>query len=62
MSKLELILTSSGRPHAFRRKYGGGRARVLLLALTTLLITFVLLTQPQVRAAVEPVFGAIPGF
>lgn len=51
MSKAEQILSNSAR--LSRRKPGflGYRGRVALLALTTLLMLFVFLTQADVRAA-----------
>lgn len=61
MSKLEQILASNGRAPSIRRKTPGGRARILLLALTALLIAVVFLTQPQVLDAVEPMLGMMPG-
>ncbi len=61
MSKLEQILASNSRSPALKRKLAGGRARLLLLVLTSLLIAFVFLTQPQVRDALEPLMSQIPG-
>ena len=61
MSKLEQILASNTRSPALKRKSGSGRARLLLLILTSLLIAFVFLTQPPVRDAVEPMLSHIPG-
>ncbi len=61
MSKLEQILASNSRSTALKRKSAGGRARLLLLVLTSLLIAFVFLTQPQVRDAFEPLMSQVPG-
>ncbi len=54
MSKVDLILENSAHRGQPRRKSGllNNRARVMLLTLTTLLVAFVFLTQPQVRDAV----------
>ncbi|SDW75001.1 hypothetical protein SAMN05444358_1011661 [Ruegeria halocynthiae] len=61
MSKLEQILASNARSPVFKRKSVSGRARLLMLLLTSLLIAFVFLTQPPVREAVEPLLSQIPG-
>ncbi|EEE38016.1 hypothetical protein RKLH11_1856 [Rhodobacteraceae bacterium KLH11] len=61
MSKLEQILASNGRSLYFRRKVGGIRAGLLLLALGTLLIALAVATQPHIRDAIEPLFAQLPG-
>lgn len=59
MSKLDQIIANNARSAQTRRKAGflSNRARILLLALTTLLVLFVFLTQPQVRAAIDALLG-----
>jgi hypothetical protein len=59
MSKTDQILASNTRGTQTKRKTGflSPRARVLLLTLTTLLVLFVFLTQPQVRAALDGLWG-----
>ncbi len=63
MSKLDRIIASHSRAHPPRRKEGflSERARKLLLTLTTLLLVWVVYTQPQVRAAVGSVLDLVPG-
>ncbi|WP_299082593.1 hypothetical protein [uncultured Ruegeria sp.] len=59
MNKLDQIIANNARASRGRRKSGflGNRARVLLLTLTSLLLLFVFMTQPPVRAAIEALFG-----
>lgn len=59
MSKLDQIIANNARSVQSRKKSGflSQRARVLLLALSSLLLVFVFFTQPQVRAAVEALIG-----
>jgi len=61
MSKAEQIIASTTR--VARRKPGflGQRGRIALLALTTLLMLFVILTQADVRAAFENWTSLITG-
>ncbi|NVO57091.1 hypothetical protein HW561_14960 [Rhodobacteraceae bacterium B1Z28] len=59
MSKLDQIIANNPRSSTARRKQGflSGRARILLLTLTSLLLLFVFFTQPPIREAVKALLG-----
>ncbi len=63
MSKLDLISESAARRTRARLKSGilGNRARIMLLGFTTLLVLFIVYTQPLVREAIQPVIERVTG-
>ncbi len=62
MKKLEQIIANNARASNSGRRVGlrGGRARIMLLTLTTLLVLFVFYTQPPVQAAIGALLDKLP--